>query len=118
MKILYSHIIKCIALISLFCLMGLQGKASHLTGGDLSYQCLGGGLYKLTFKLYRDCQSIPMCSCPSMQGCTLIGLTVTGADPGCSNLPTTVSMAVVPGASSGYDVVQLCRSQTSKCSNC
>lgn len=118
MKKLYSLFIKYIALISLFCLMGLQGKASHLTGGDLSYQCLGGGLYQLTFKLYRDCQAIPMCSCPSMQGCTLIGVTVTGADPGCSNLPTTVSMTVVPGASSGYDVVQLCRSQTSKCSNC
>lgn len=118
MKILYSHIIKCIAIISLFCLMGLQGKASHFVGGDISYKSLGGGNYQITFKYYRDCNGIPMCNCPGLTGCSLYFPTISSADPGCSNFPTNISMSIVQGGASGYDVVQLCRSQTSVCSNC
>lgn len=95
-----------------------QSKASHIVGGDMSYQCLGGSMYQLTFKIYRDCQGIPMCLCPGLTGCSLANVTVTGADPGCSNLPASVTMTVVSGSSSGYDVIQLCRGAKSLCTNC
>ncbi|HLP19798.1 MAG TPA: PKD domain-containing protein [Chitinophagales bacterium] len=30
-------------------------RASHIVGGELYYDCLGGDQYRLTLKLYRDC---------------------------------------------------------------
>ncbi len=33
-------------------------RASHMMGGDMSYRCLGGGKYKITAKIYRDCRGI------------------------------------------------------------
>lgn len=33
-------------------------KATHMMGGDMSYQCLGNGKYKITAKIYRDCRGI------------------------------------------------------------
>jgi hypothetical protein len=33
-------------------------KASHLLGGELSYKCLGNGLYEFEVVLYRDCSGI------------------------------------------------------------
>lgn len=112
-----KHLFKLLLLLPFFLAMP-KANASHLTGGDMSYQCLGGGLYQLTFKVYRDCQGIPMCNCPGMAGCSLTGVTVTGADPGCSNLPASVSMTIVPGGVSGFDVIQLCRTDKTICTNC
>jgi len=31
--------------------------ASHIIGGEMYYDCLGGGQYRITVKLYRDCFS-------------------------------------------------------------
>ncbi|MBI5914495.1 MAG: PKD domain-containing protein [Bacteroidetes bacterium] len=31
--------------------------AAHIIGGVLTYECLGGGNYKFTLKMYRDCAS-------------------------------------------------------------
>ena len=28
----------------------------HIIGGDIQYECLGGGRYKITMKIYRDCR--------------------------------------------------------------
>jgi gliding motility-associated-like protein len=33
-------------------------KASHIVGGEMSYECLGNNQYKIILKVYRDCQSI------------------------------------------------------------
>jgi len=30
-------------------------RAEHIIGGVVSYECLGGGLYEFTVKMYRDC---------------------------------------------------------------
>lgn len=35
----------------------LSAKATHIIGGELYYDHLGGGLYNVTLKLYRDCAS-------------------------------------------------------------
>ena len=102
--------------IACFIFASTQSKAGHIAGGEVSYQCMGGSLYQLTFKIYRDCQGIPLCTCPGL-GCSL-PVSVTGVDPGCTNNPASVNMSVVPGSSSGFDIVNLCRTQTSICTNC
>jgi hypothetical protein len=33
-------------------------KATHLMGGDITYQNVSSGVYKITFKIYRDCRGI------------------------------------------------------------
>lgn len=35
----------------------VQSKASHIIGGEITYECLGGNNYKVTLILYRDCTS-------------------------------------------------------------
>jgi len=34
-------------------------KATHIIGGEIYYDHLGGGLYNVTLTLYRDCTGIP-----------------------------------------------------------
>ncbi len=40
---------------ALFLLLLPTASAKHIIGGVLSYECLGGGLYRFTMKMYRDC---------------------------------------------------------------
>lgn len=42
-----------------FFLLGISFsmQASHLVGGDISYECLGNNQYKIRLNVYRDCQS-------------------------------------------------------------
>lgn len=35
----------------------LNARASHIVGGEIFYDCLGGNTYRITVKLYRDCNS-------------------------------------------------------------
>jgi gliding motility-associated-like protein len=35
----------------------ITAKASHIVGGEMYYDCLGGNQYRITVKLYRDCNS-------------------------------------------------------------
>ncbi len=49
------------------CLPALPLKAKHIVGGDLQYECLGGGRYRITMKIYRDCR-------PQEQAAPLDGL--------------------------------------------
>ncbi|GEM_PF-610725 len=39
----------------LSCVISLQCVAGHLIGGEISYECLGGGQYAIALKMYRDC---------------------------------------------------------------
>ncbi len=47
---------------SIFFLIGtsVSMKASHIMGGDLSYECLGGNNYRVTLHLYLNCNSQSM----------------------------------------------------------
>src|SRR5882762_7523125 len=36
-------------------LFPLQVFASHIVGGELTYECLGNNNYLITLKVYRDC---------------------------------------------------------------
>lgn len=40
-------------------LLSLEAGASHLMGGEITWECLSGGQYRFTLKLYRDCNGIP-----------------------------------------------------------
>ena len=106
-------------------------KASHVVGSEMTYQCTGTpGVYNVTVKLYRDCQgAAQICiSCPtSLSPTCSIPLNITGyASPAGSGMPTspctgvsfgTQNLAVVTSAS-GFDVVQLCNTTKSVCTNC
>ncbi len=40
----------------LLCFLFTTGaKATHIVGGEIYYDCLGGNLYRITLKVYRDC---------------------------------------------------------------
>lgn len=37
-------------------LLPFSALATHIIGGELTYECLGGGVYEITLNIYRDCQ--------------------------------------------------------------
>jgi hypothetical protein len=45
----------------LILLLSFSGKAAHLVGGEISYQCVGtnsnGNIYQIRLTVYRDCNS-------------------------------------------------------------
>jgi hypothetical protein len=43
----------------LFCLTTFS-RAEHLSGGSITYECLGGNTYTVTLTLFRDCSGEPM----------------------------------------------------------
>jgi gliding motility-associated-like protein len=36
-------------------LFSIKGYSTHIVGGEIYYDCLGGNNYRITLKLYRDC---------------------------------------------------------------
>lgn len=50
-----SKTLSSILLMLLFLATGIGSKATHIVGGDVSYVCLGGDRYLVTFSIYRDC---------------------------------------------------------------
>ncbi|MCS6818506.1 MAG: PKD domain-containing protein, partial [Chitinophagales bacterium] len=51
LTLLFVRLIICLNI----CLYSIITHASHLVGGELYYDNLGGGNYRITLKLYRDC---------------------------------------------------------------
>ena len=49
-------------LLSASLFLGLQATASHVSGGEITYTCLGNNQYEITLTLYRDCSGISMAS--------------------------------------------------------
>ena len=50
--------LKKVILLLSFLLTFIPSKASHMMGGDITYECISPGKYKLTVKVYRDCRGI------------------------------------------------------------
>lgn len=46
-------------LLSIFLILSTRSNASHMMGGDITYECISPGKYKMTIKVYRDCRGIP-----------------------------------------------------------
>ncbi len=61
-----------LGVISLF-VLSFTAEATHIVGGALTYEHLGGSTYRLTFKMYRDC------------------------DPGNATFPSTLNIQVYEG---------------------
>jgi hypothetical protein len=70
-------------------------RASHVLGGEISYRCLGGGLYEFNMRLYRDCTGIPW-----NEGNQVIQHNVPGLPP--------IAMIRLPGDSGVFDASQGC----------
>ncbi|MDQ3046484.1 MAG: gliding motility-associated C-terminal domain-containing protein [Bacteroidota bacterium] len=49
---------KIVLLFGLFALLASKAEASHLMGGEITWDCQGSGTYIFTLKLYRDCNGI------------------------------------------------------------
>jgi len=73
-KILFSIIVL---------LLTFSSNATHIVGGEIQYEHLGGSSYKLTVKLYRDC------------------------DPGSFNFPGAVDVTVDNGNGTSYTTFTL-----------
>ena len=41
--------------LAFFLSLPLLGKASHIVGGEITYECLGNDMYKISLEIYRDC---------------------------------------------------------------
>lgn len=48
---------KAVFLIFVLSLFSFKGFSSHIVAGEIFYDCLGGNTYRVTLKLYRDCNS-------------------------------------------------------------
>jgi hypothetical protein len=76
-----------------------QLKASHIAGGDLTIQHLGGCNYVVTLNLFRDCDGITMSTTETVNVVN-----------GCTGGSISLALPLVNG-SSGTEVSQLCPSQ-------
>jgi gliding motility-associated-like protein len=50
---------KKVLLMLVFMITSIIANATHMMGGDITYECISPGKYKLTIKVYRDCRGIP-----------------------------------------------------------
>jgi hypothetical protein len=93
------------AMVLLFGLVFKPAQASHVLGGEMSYKCLGNGVYEFTVILFRDCFGIPW-----SQNNAVIQHNVPGV--GAINCPR------LPGSQGVVDVSQRCPGNTTfSCGN-
>jgi hypothetical protein len=60
----------------------LQTNASHLMGGEITWQCLPTGEYKFFMKLYRDCNGVSF---------SPVGVSLDVSNkPGLTSIPMTI----------------------------
>lgn len=74
-------------------------NASHVLGGEMSYRCLGGGVYEFTVILFRDCNGI---------GWDQSNLTIQHNVPGVG----FINCPRLPGNQGVIDVTQRCPGNT------
>ena len=89
-------------LIWLFSFLNVQ--ATHMMGGDMSYQCLGNGKYKITAKIYRDCRGI------AFNGPDFGVFAGTNGGNGCGDYKLTITRTGIK------DVTPRCSTASSPCS--
>jgi hypothetical protein len=87
----------CACFVSACMIMSLDSYASHATGADLSYECLGNNQYRVTLSFFRDCAGIAADATAS--------ISIRSASCGVN---TSVTLLQQGG---GVEVSQLCPSQ-------
>lgn len=78
-----KHGYNCFLLALFLLITAGTGRASHIFGGQLEYNCLNACTVSVTVNTYRDCA-----------GTTIIfptGVTISSAQPGCTSLPVDIS---------------------------
>jgi hypothetical protein len=55
MKQVFSLLVCCLLI-----LVPSSVKATHLMGGEITWECMGNGTYVFTMKLYRDCNGVQL----------------------------------------------------------
>ena len=114
-------------------------RSAHLVGGELFYECLGGNMYKITMKIYRDCGGVgapfdPLAKVGIFERSTgnqvtLMQMAFPGSNQvpindgsGCYTLPPNLCLEeaiyidsiMLPPLAGGYDIVyqRCCRNPT------
>lgn len=77
-----------------------DAKATHIMGGNATYQCLGNDSFLVTLALYRDCQGAGLGTSQSVS-----------FNSACGTVSLTLNL--IPG--SGNDITPLCPGFTSPC---
>ncbi len=85
---------KVLAFTAFSLLTGLSVQASHISGGEITYTCLGGDQYQVTLTLFRDCAGIDMATSE----------TINFSSP-CGNLTLSVPLTF------SEEISQLCPSE-------
>lgn len=52
-----NKVLRKVLLAVLFCLFFAEISATHIIGGDITYQCVGSGKYKIVLTVYTECGS-------------------------------------------------------------
>ena len=105
-----------------FCIsLNKQSLGSHIVGSEIYYSCTATpGIYKVTVKLYRDCAGVQLCAnCPSgLSAACSIPIIIKGASGPCMGTNYGTQPILVVSNKSAFDIVQLCNSVNTLCSNC
>jgi gliding motility-associated-like protein len=94
---------KKIVLMLIFMISSIIVNATHMMGGDISYECISPGKYKLFIKIYRDCRGIPF------NNPTISAYCVNGSGGITNNTPITYTRTAI------NDITPTCTAGTAPC---
>jgi gliding motility-associated-like protein len=77
-----------------FLLVSIDAMSFHIVGGGITYECIGGGNYKITMRVYRDCYCTDCADLddPAM----LFAFSGTGASYGTRDIGLSGPFAIPP----------------------
>ncbi|MFN3530253.1 MAG: hypothetical protein ACK417_10075, partial [Bacteroidia bacterium] len=90
---------KLLLILTIFGLFGLvnPAKASHILGGDLTYECLGNGQFRFTMTLFRDCTGISWSAqSVNLQGPVGGSLALVSSADVSPRCPTSTAISCIP----------------------
>ncbi len=97
----FAGLKQVVLLLTILLGFSLQSMATHISGGDLTYQHLGGYQYEVTLVLYRDCAGIPVQN-PELITCT-----------NASGSTVSFNVSLIPGT--GNEITFPCFSTITTC---
>ncbi|MFN3530254.1 MAG: T9SS type A sorting domain-containing protein [Bacteroidia bacterium] len=75
----------------------VPAKASHILGGDLTYECLGNGQFRFTMTLFRDCTGISWSAqSVNLQGPVGGSLALVSSADVSPRCPTSTAISCIP----------------------
>ena len=89
-KIVFSFLL-------MLCMIDIS-HASHISGGDLSYECLGGNRYRFHLRLYRDCEGVSLS----------VGSQRINFENNCGvSDPASLTLSVIPNSTTGQNFTMI-----------